>query len=133
MSDINDNFYYKEWPMSDNSFIRDGDIRLVTIDARVVFEETDKIVADVDENDEPVEFKDGFLMHILDKTYVYRGEETVLIGQSCLEDSSIQKKNNLNFERNDMKDFTVLDHNDLRSYTHASRIYLRSLLQAIHA
>jgi hypothetical protein len=49
-----------------------GEIATVNLPVDVLFEWSDKIVAEVDENNEPVEYRSGYIMKvILPQTFVY--------------------------------------------------------------
>lgn len=66
-----------------------GDIRIVNLPVQVVFEWSDKIVADYDsETDTVLEYTSGYVMKVLpNQQFVYRGEETVFIAQTVIEPS----------------------------------------------
>jgi hypothetical protein len=65
---------------------RTGEIAEVTIPVKVIFEWSDKIVADVDEFNNPVEFRSGYIMKILpDQVLVYKDQKRLPIAFTTTE------------------------------------------------
>lgn len=64
--------------------VKSGDIRIVNIPVKVLFEYSDKIVADFDsETNTVLEYKSGYLMKVFnDQTIVYKGEESVFLAHA---------------------------------------------------
>ena len=59
----------------------EGEIAIVELPVKVIFEWSDKIVADVDEFDNPVEFKSGYIMRIIgNQSFVYNNEKRQALG-----------------------------------------------------
>lgn len=67
--------------------IASGDIRIVNLPVKVLFEWSDKIVADYDsETDTVLEYTSGYVMKVMpNQQFVYRGEETTFIAQAMIE------------------------------------------------
>ncbi len=66
-------------PVAPPREVSDGDVRLVTIETQAVFRFTDKLVSEVDEDGNAIEYTSGWLMHIPEQTIVYRGQESTFI------------------------------------------------------
>jgi hypothetical protein len=64
---------------------REGEMGIVNLYVHVVFEWSDSIVADVDEFDNPIEYKSGWLMKVLPETMVYNGEKFISVAQTMKE------------------------------------------------
>lgn len=63
-----------------------GDLCVATIPVKVIFEFSDKIVADVDEYNNPVEYKSGYIMRVLpDQSFVYQDEAVFILGHTHTE------------------------------------------------
>jgi hypothetical protein len=55
-----------------------GEIAIVHLPVRVVFLWSDKIVEEVDENNNPVEYRSGFIMqHLSENTWVYDNQPRI--------------------------------------------------------
>ncbi len=55
-----------------------GEIAIVNLPVKVLFEWSDKIVEDVDEENNPVSYKSGYLMRVIpDQTFVYENEKRI--------------------------------------------------------
>jgi hypothetical protein len=65
----------------------EGEMAIVNIHVEVIFEWSDKIVVDVDEFDNPIEYKSGWLMKVLPQTAVYNGENRITIAMTMKEKS----------------------------------------------
>jgi hypothetical protein len=66
--------------------IKHGDIRRVNLDVTTVFEWSDKIPTDWDENGEPTEFESGFVMKVLpNQSFVYNGQKTTFLANARFE------------------------------------------------
>jgi hypothetical protein len=63
--------------------IQNGDLRIVNLPVKVIFEWSDKIVSDYDsETDTVIEYTSGYVMTIMpDQQFVYKGEESVFLAQ----------------------------------------------------
>lgn len=58
-----------------------GEIAIVNIPVKVVFVWSDRIVDEVDENNNPTSYKEGFVMEVLGpQTVVYNGEKRMTEG-----------------------------------------------------
>lgn len=70
--------------------IMDGDVRIVNLPVKVVFEWSDKIIADYDqETDTVLEYTSGYVMKVLaDQSFVYKDEESIFIASSFSEKRS---------------------------------------------
>lgn len=54
-----------------------GDLALVNLPVKVLFEFTDKIVTEWDEEGHPLEYTDGFVMKVLEgQSFVYTGQDS---------------------------------------------------------
>lgn len=61
--------------------IMNGDLRVVTLPVKVVFEWSDKIVADYDSETGHTEYTSGYVMQVLpNQTFVYNNEMSTLLG-----------------------------------------------------
>ena len=69
--------------------VNDGDLRIVNLPVEVLFEWSDKIIADYDsETDIILEYKSGYVMKILPKQYsVYNNEKTTFLASTFKEDN----------------------------------------------
>lgn len=64
----------------------EGEMAIVELPVNVIFEWSDKIVADVDENNEPIEFTSGWLMKVVTpQTFVYYNEKRITIAMTMKE------------------------------------------------
>lgn len=64
-----------------------GEIAIVNIPVQVLFEWSDKIVADVDENDNPVEYKEGYIMKVLpNQSFVYNDIPFITVAHTFKEE-----------------------------------------------
>lgn len=64
-----------------------GDIRQVNLPVKVVFEWSDKIIADYDiETDTVLEYKSGFVMKVLtEQSFEYKNQETMFLANALIE------------------------------------------------
>lgn len=63
-----------------------GDLRVLKLPVKVIFEWSDKIVSQVDEENNPVEYTSGYIMKVLGgETFVYKGEESQYIASTMQE------------------------------------------------
>lgn len=63
-----------------------GEIATVNIPVDVLFEWSDKIVADVDEHNNPVEYRSGYIMRVLTpQTFVFDGQERITKSFAAIE------------------------------------------------
>lgn len=68
--------------------VHDGDIRIVTLPVQCLFEWSDKIVIDYDEETGHTEYRSGFVMKVLpNQSFVYKeeGEDSVFVSQTMRE------------------------------------------------
>lgn len=67
--------------------IRKGDIRVVNLPVKVVFDWSDEIIAEYDyETDTVVKYKSGWVMKVLsDQGFVYKDEPTTYLAQATIE------------------------------------------------
>lgn len=73
--------------------IEHGNIRRITLPVDVVCKWTDKIVDEYDdEKDEVISYKSGFIMEVIPQSIVYKGQDTVFIGQSIMECKHVLKE-----------------------------------------
>ena len=76
-------FEWHELPQRKETDPTVGDVRIVELPVKVLFEWSDKIVVDVDENNIPVEFTSGLVMRLLpEQGFVYKGEKTIHLAQA---------------------------------------------------
>jgi hypothetical protein len=74
-----DSFFWVEPTYNKDEGITQNDIREVTLPVKCTFRWSDQIVADVDENDNPVEYMSGWIMEVIpNQTFVYNKQETIL-------------------------------------------------------
>jgi len=74
--------------LQQHSVVGSGDIRVVNLPVRVVFEWSDEIVADYDEETGYTEYTSGYVMKVLpDQKFVYKGEDSIFIAQAMRETS----------------------------------------------
>lgn len=75
--------------LQQRNIVGNGDIRIVNLPVQVVFEWSDKIVADYDsETDTVLEYMSGYVMKVLpNQQFVYKGEPTTFIAQVLIERS----------------------------------------------
>lgn len=60
-----------------------NDIGIVTLPVKVLFEWSDKIVVDVDEYDNPVEHRSGYVMQVMPNQYaVFNGQPVQIIAHT---------------------------------------------------
>lgn len=73
-----------ELPEQKEKPVGDGDIRVVNLPVKVLFEWSDQIVADYDkETDTVLEYTSGYLMKVLpEQSFVYCGEESNFIANT---------------------------------------------------
>jgi hypothetical protein len=63
--------------------VASGDIRIVTLPVRCVFEWSDEIVADYDEETGHTEYTSGYVMKVLpNQNFVYKGEDSTFIAHA---------------------------------------------------
>jgi len=64
--------------------VGDGDLRIVNLPVQVVFEWSDKIVADYDsETDTILEYTSGYVMKVLpEQSFVYKDEKSTFIAST---------------------------------------------------
>ena len=78
-----------KWEMSErkDKLICDGDLIIVNLPVRAIFELSDKIVADYDsETNTVLEHTSGYVMKVLpDQSFVYKGEESTFIASTFKE------------------------------------------------
>lgn len=77
-----------EIPQSpENNKVQDGDLRIVNLPVKVVFEWSDKIVDDYDsETDTILEYKSGYIMKVLpDQKFVFKGESSKFLASTVHE------------------------------------------------
>jgi len=67
--------------------VGDADIRIVNLPVKVIFEWSDKIVADYDsETDTTLEYTSGYVMKVLpEQSFVYKDEESTFIASAFKE------------------------------------------------
>jgi hypothetical protein len=82
-----DSIKFKEQPPITNAPIANGDIRIVELPMEVLFEWSDKIVADYDsETDTVLEYTSGWVMHILrPQKHIYNNQPTQLVASAFIE------------------------------------------------
>ena len=75
--------------LQQRNVVGSGDIRIVNLPVQVVFEWSDKIVADYDsETDTVLEYTSGYVMKVLPKQqFIYKDESTTFIAQTLIERS----------------------------------------------
>ena len=78
-----------KWEMSErkDKLICDGDLRIANLPVKVIFEWSNKIVADYDsETNTVLEHTSGYVMKVLpDQSFVYKGEESTFIASTFKE------------------------------------------------
>lgn len=67
--------------------IGDGDLRIVALPVKVLFEWSDRIIADYDpETDTVLEYTSGYVMNVLpEQSFVYKDEESTFIASTFKE------------------------------------------------
>lgn len=67
--------------------VGEGDLRIVNLPVKVIFEWSDKIVADYDsETDTILEYTSGYVMKVLpEQSFVYKDEESTFIASTFKE------------------------------------------------
>ena len=75
--------------LQQHNVVGSGDIRIVNLPVQVLFEWSDKIVADYDsETDTVLEYTSGYVMKVIpNQQFVHKGEETIFIAQALIERS----------------------------------------------
>lgn len=70
--------------------ISNGDIRVVSVPVKVLFEWSDKIVSDYDsETDTVIEYKSGFIMKIIPgQEFVFNDEPTIFMASALITNQS---------------------------------------------
>lgn len=64
-----------------------GEIGIVNLPVKVLFVWSDKIVEDVDENNNPVSYTSGYVMKVAnDQEFVYNGEDKITIAYGYFEE-----------------------------------------------
>lgn len=66
--------------------IAHGDVRIVMLPVQVIFEKTDRVIADYDyDTEEVLEYKDGYVMTVCDgQSFLYQGQETQFLGSAYM-------------------------------------------------
>lgn len=84
-----------EVPQLQQRNVGSGDIRIVNLPVKVVFEWSDKIVADYDsETDTVLEYTSGYVMEVLpNQQFVYKDEPTTFIAQTLIDATKFNYKN----------------------------------------
>jgi len=87
-------FEWNKYPYHISPAICAGDIRMVYLPVKVIFEWSDKIVSDHDHPESDwVEYTSGYIMKVFPQTIVYNGEPSTLINQATgMPDSESEKK-----------------------------------------
>lgn len=67
----------------------EGEIAIVNLPVKVYFEWSDKIVEDVDEFNNPVEFREGFIMKVIPQSFAYKGESRITEAYTTKEISNL--------------------------------------------
>lgn len=84
-----DEFKWEVPQLQQRNVVGSGDIRIVNLPVQVLFEWSDKIIADYDsETDTVLEYTSGYVMKVLpNQQFVHKGEETIFIAQALSERS----------------------------------------------
>lgn len=90
-----DEFNYEVPQLQQRNVVCSGDIRIVNLPVQVVFEWSDKIVADYDsETDTVLEYTSGYVMEVLpNQQFVYKDEPTTFIAQTLIDATKFNYKN----------------------------------------
>jgi hypothetical protein len=82
-----DEFKWEVPQLHQHNVVGNGDIRIVNLPVRVLFEWSDKIVADYDsETDTVLEYTSGYVMKVIpNQQFVYKGEKTIFIARAFIE------------------------------------------------
>jgi hypothetical protein len=77
-------FKYNLPQRGERSEIEHGDLRVVSLPVEVVFQWSDKIVADFDsETNTVLEYTSGYIMKVLpNQEFLFRGEDTTFVAQT---------------------------------------------------
>lgn len=67
----------------------EGEIAIVNLPVKVYFEWSDKIVEDVDEFNNPVEFREGLVMKVMPQSFAYKGESRITEAYTTKEISNL--------------------------------------------
>lgn len=70
------NWEWAKMTKPDNSQIRDGDIREVTLPVQVAMRWSTMIPKEIDEDGTVTEYTSGFIMDVLPQKFLYNGQET---------------------------------------------------------
>lgn len=74
-----------EWQSQEEKQIPiiDGDVRIVNLTVKVIFEFSDKIIADYDcEKNIVLEYKSGYIMKVLpEQNFVFKDEKTIFLSR----------------------------------------------------
>jgi hypothetical protein len=62
-----------------------GELAIVNLHVNVVFEWSNEIVVDIDDDGNPTEYKSGWLMKVLPQTVVYNGEKRITVAHTMKE------------------------------------------------
>jgi len=76
-------FKFEEPETYINPPVSDGDIRLVTLQVKVLCKWSDQIVSDYDEETGEIEYESGFVMEVLpNQKFVYKNQPNYLIAHT---------------------------------------------------
>lgn len=66
-----------------------GDMGIINVPVKVIFEWSDKIIADYDsETDTVLEYKEGYIMKVINnQEYVYENQDIIPIGHAYINDN----------------------------------------------
>lgn len=78
-----DGYKWAKLPKPDNSEIREGDIREVTLPVRCAFIWSDSIPDEFDEEGNIIGYTSGWIMNIIDTERIYRDEKTRFLYQAA--------------------------------------------------
>lgn len=84
-----DEFLWHQPLLQQHNVVGSGDLRIVNLPVKVIFEWSDKIVADYDsETNTVLEYTSGYIMKVLpNQSFVYKNEESVFLAHTLLEGS----------------------------------------------
>lgn len=82
-----DEFTWHQPLLQQHNVVGSGDLRVINLPVKVIFEWSDKIVADYDsETDTILEYTSGYIMKVLpNQSFVYKNEESLFLAHVLTE------------------------------------------------
>jgi hypothetical protein len=80
-----DEFKWEQPQLQQHNVVRSGDLRIVDLPVQCLFEWSDKIVADYDEESGYIEYTSGYVMTVMpNQKFVYKDHKTTFVAQAML-------------------------------------------------